>query len=109
MKPIQSPLWKRIVSIGAFLVLTFCALAIWQRHDFCGGWADHYAALAHQLRASAEEPGLTSTERREHLIAAEWQEVISHKYAVAAKKPWRPYPSAPLLTPDEKRMVASKY
>jgi hypothetical protein len=109
MKPTQSPLWKRIVYLGAFLVLTSCALVIWQRHDFCGGWADHYAALADELRSTAENPGLTSTERREHLIAAEWQEVISHKYAVAAQKPWRPYPSAPLLTTDEKRMVASKY
>jgi hypothetical protein len=102
-------IWTRVALAGAFLIIAFCALGLWHKHDFCAGWSDHYASRAKQLRADAENPGLTPNERREHLIAAEWQKVISHKYSVAAQMPWRPYPSAPLITPDEQRIAASRY
>ncbi|MBL9173086.1 MAG: hypothetical protein JNL10_06095 [Verrucomicrobiales bacterium] len=108
MKPTKR-IWKRIARGGAFLFLAVCALAIWNKHDFCDGWADHYASLAKQLRADAENPGLTPSERREHLIAAEWHDVISHKYSAVAHQPWRPYPRHPLITPDEQRIAAIKH
>ncbi len=108
MKPTKR-IWKRIALAGAFLFLGFCALVIWHKHDFCGGWADHYASRAKQLRADAENPGLTPAERREHLIAAEWHDVISHKFSLAVRQPWRRYPGYPLITPEEQRIAAAKY
>jgi len=102
-------IWTRIALTGAFLSLAFCALAIWNKRDFCRGWADHYVSRAKQLRADAANPSLTPADRREHLIAAEWHEVISHKYSVVARQPWRSYPRSPLVTPDEQRIAAAKY
>ena len=102
-------IWTRIALAGAFLFLAFCTLAIRNKHDFCRGWADHYASRAEQLRAEAESPGLTPADRREHLIAAEWHVVISHKYSAVARQPWRSYPHFPLVTPDEQRVAAAKY
>lgn len=102
-------IWTRIALAGAFLFLAFCALAIWNKHDFCRGWADHYATRAKQLRADAENPSLTPADRREHLIAAEWHDLISHKYSVVARQPWRSYPHFPLIIPDEQRIAAARY
>lgn len=102
-------IWRRIALAGAFLFPAFCTLAIWNRHDFCRGWADHYATRAKQIRADAENPGLTPADRREHLIAAEWHDIISHKYSLVARQPWRSYPHSPLITPDEQRSAAARY
>ncbi len=108
MKP-NKTIWKRIAFAGAFLVLAACSVSIWQKHSFCQGWADHHASLANQLRASAADPGLTPAEQREQLVAAGWNEIISAKYAAVAHRPWRPYPDAPLITPDERQAVASRH
>lgn len=102
-------IWKRIAPAGAFLALAFCAVAIWNKHDYCRGWADHYATRATQLRVDAANPSLTPADRREHLIAAEWHDTISQKYAVVARQPWRSYPHTPLITPDEQRLAAARY
>jgi hypothetical protein len=99
----------RIALAGAFLLLAFGALAVWNKHDFCRGWADHYASRARQLRADARNPSLTPADRREHLIAAEWHDIISHKYSAVARQPWRSYRHFPLVTPDEQRIAAAKY
>jgi hypothetical protein len=108
MKPTKR-IWKRIAVATGFLFLAVCALELWQKHDFCQGWADHYASRAKQLRADAENPGLTPADIREHLIAAEWHDVISHKYSAAARLPWRWYPHYPLITPEEQRIAATKH
>lgn len=102
-------IWKRIALAGAFLFLAFGVLSVWNKHDFCRGWADHYASRAKQLRADAENPSLMPADRREHLIAAEWHDVISHKYSVVARQPWRSYSNSPLIMPDEQRIAATKY
>jgi hypothetical protein len=101
--------WKQIAVVAGFLLLAFGAVGIWGKYDFCQGWAGHYAARAKQLRAEAESSGLMPDEKREHLIAADWHDIISHKYATAARQPWRPYPSYPLITPEEQRLVAAKH
>jgi len=101
-------IWTRIAMGGALPFLAFGALAIWNKHDFCRGWADHYASRAKQLRADSGNPGLTPADRREHLIAAEWHDVISHKYSEVSRQPWRSYPNFPLVTPVEQRIAAAK-
>jgi hypothetical protein len=101
--------WKRFAVGAGFVVLAFCAMCIWHKHDFCRGWSDHYASRAKQLRAEVANPILGPEERREHLIAADWHDIISHKYAVVAQQPWRPYPSYPLITPEEQRTTAAKH
>jgi len=108
MKPNET-IWKRIAFAGAFLVLAVCSVAIWQKHSFCRGWADHHASRANELRSSAASPGLPLAEQKERLIAADWHETISGKYAAVANRPWRAYPGAPLITPEERQMVASKH
>jgi hypothetical protein len=108
MKPSKRILMRITVAAGS-LVLAVCALSMWQKHDFCQGWASHYAARAKQLRVEADQPGLTRDERREHLIAADWHDVISRKYAQTARQPWRAYPSAPLITPEERGIAAAKH
>ena len=102
-------IWKRIAIAGVFLFLALFVLAIWNKHDFCRGWADHYATRAKQLRADAENPSLTPADRRELLIAAEWHDIISDKYSVVALQPWRSYPHFPLITPDKQRIAAARY
>lgn len=102
-------IWNRIALAGAFLLMALCTVAIWNKHDFCRGWADHYASRARQLRADAGNPSLTPADRREHLIAAEWHDVISHKYSVVARQLWRSYPHFPLVTPEEQRVAAARY
>ncbi|MCC7376202.1 MAG: hypothetical protein IT581_16205 [Verrucomicrobiales bacterium] len=102
-------IWKRVAIAAAFLVLAFFALGVWNKYDFCHGWANHYASRANQLRAEAQNPGLTPDQRREHLIAADWHNFISRKYAMTAGQPWRPYPGYPLITPEEQRIPASNH
>lgn len=102
-------IWNRIaLSIGISFV-ALGGLQLWQKYDFCQGWADHYAFRAKQFRADAEKPGLTPAERREHLIASEWHVVISQKYSAAARLPWQWYPKHPLITDEEQRIAATKY
>jgi hypothetical protein len=108
MKPTKS-LWTRIALVGILTLPAVFALTAWSRHDYCRGWSDHYVHQAARLRAAAQDLRLTPDERRERLIAAEWQDVISGKYAATARRPWRPYPGHPLVTPEEQRMAAAKY
>lgn len=106
MKPIKR-IWKRVILVGAFLSLALAAFAIWNKHDHCGKWADHYAARASQLRAEAEN--LNATERKQHLSAADWNDIISRKFSAVARQPWKGYPRHPLITSGEQRAVAAKY
>jgi hypothetical protein len=84
-------------------VLTFAAVVLWNKHDFCRGWADQYSARAIQLRAEAANPKLLPAEKKEYLVAANMQEIVSLKYRAVAWQPWKPYPSAPLLSNEELR------
>jgi len=90
-------------------ILAFRILSVWEKHHFCQGWSNEYAKWATQLRSEAANPALARDEAKECLIAAEFDDLISRKYAAVAWCPWRPYPSHPLLTPDEQQMAAAKH
>ena len=108
MKP-SKRIWVRIAKWTGFLLLALCVLEIWHKHDFCQGLADHYSARAEQLRAEAVNPALGSKEKRELLIAADWHDIIAHKYVVVARQPWRSYPRYPLITQEEQQIAAAKH
>lgn len=76
-------------------------LHAWNKHDFCRGWSEHYAARAEALRAEAEVAGLSPEAAHEHRVAADMQDRIALRYATVARQPWRSYPDYPLATPAE--------
>src|SRR5262245_42240993 len=108
MKPTKRT-WSRLVIGVGFVFLAFGLLIVRNKHGFCQGWANHYAARAKQLRAEAANPALGRDEAREYLIAADLQDMISQKYATVASHPWRPYPGHPLVTPEEQQFVAGRH
>ena len=97
--------WKRIaVGVGSF-VLAFGAMHVWNKHGFCQGWSDHYAARAKEFRYQAANRAFDRDEAKKYLVAADIHDLISRKYAAVASRPWRPYPSYPLITPDEQLKI----
>jgi hypothetical protein len=108
MKPTKRT-WRRLVIAVGFVLLAFPLLCVWNKRDFCQGWANHYATRAKQLRAEAANPALGRDEAREYLIAADLQDAVSHKYARVASQPWRPYPGYPLVTADERQVAAGRH
>ena len=100
MKLIPRPL--HLITFAGFLVVALWVLGVWSKHDFCRGWADHYAGQAIQLRTDAANPELTANERKEYLVAANLQEAVSREYRTVAWQPWKPYPSYPLVSNTEK-------
>ncbi len=101
--------WSRIGVGAGFVFLACVGLSVWGKRDYCRGWANHYAARARQIRAEVEKADLTSEQRREHLMAADWHEIIARKYATVVREPWRPYPSRPLITLEERQMVSGAH
>jgi hypothetical protein len=93
---------KPVVTIAALLAVAFGALVLWNKHNFCRGWADEYSAQAIQLRTDAANPTLSPDEKKEHLVAANLKEIVSRKYRSVAWMPWKPYPSDPLISDEEK-------
>src|ERR1041385_2413857 len=100
--------WTRFGIGAGFVLLAFFALSVWNKHDFCQGWANHYAVRAKQLRAEAANGALGPDEARERLIAADLDDVVSRKYAAVAWRPWRRYPGYPMVTLEEQRIAAGK-
>lgn len=101
--------WTHLAMVLGVGLVVAGATKIWSRHDFCRGWADHYAAEAERLRAEAAAPGLGVEEARERRMAAELRDVVARKYAATASAPWRPYPGYPLVTPEEQRLAAARH
>jgi len=98
-----------IVTGVGFVVLAFCALCVWNKYDFCHGWANFYATQAEELRAEAANPALAGDRAKKYLIEADLSDIISRKYIAVARQPWRPYPGYPLITPEEQQIVADKH
>lgn len=108
MKPTKR-IWTRLATSVGFVLLGFWTLSVWNKHDFCQGWANYHADRARQLRAEAANPALGPDEAKECLIAADLHDVVSRKYAAVAWRPWRRYPGYPLVTPEEQRIAAVKH
>ena len=88
--------------MGLFLLgLTgFYLILAWGKYDFCAGWSDHYEENAIRLRAEASSSQLSIEDKYEHIVAAEFHEVVASKYRTAAYRPW-PFgscPKAPLVS-----------
>jgi hypothetical protein len=101
--------WKCLAIGVGVVVLVFCAMRAWGKYDFCQGWSNHYAARAKEFRSEAANPTLGRDEAKKYLVAADIHDLISQKYAVAASRPWRPYPSYPLVTAGERSIIEGRY
>lgn len=110
---VMIPSMRRLVGAALVLLAVGCitslALRVWNKHDFCQGWSNHYAARSKEFRAEAAKPGLGHDEARKCLIAADTHDLVSRKYAAVASRPWRPYPSYPLVTAEEQWMIEGRH
>jgi hypothetical protein len=97
--------WKCLAAGVGLAVLAFGAMHVWNKHDFCQGWSEHYAARAKEFRSEAAHRAFERAEAKKYLVAAEIHDLISRKYAAVASRPWRPYPGYPLITADEQRKI----
>lgn len=101
--------WKRLAIGVGLVVVAFCAMRGWSKHDFCQGWSNHYAARAKEFRSEAANPTLGPDNARKYLIAADTHDLISRKYAAAAARPWLAYPGYPLVTAEEQLMIEARH
>jgi hypothetical protein len=101
--------WKRLAIGCGFVVLALCVMHVWSKHDFCQGWAEHYAARAEEFRSEAANPAVGQDDARKYLVAADTHDLIARKYAAVASRPWRPYPGYPLITPGEQRIIEDRH
>jgi len=108
MKPMKRT-WGRLGAGVVLVLLALCTLRVWNKRDFCQGWATHYAGRAKELRSVATNPALGRDEVKECLIAADIHDLISKKYAAVASRPWRRYPGYPLVTSEEQQTAAGRY
>lgn len=108
MKATRQP-GKRLAVGAGFIVLAFCAMHVWNKYDFCQGWSDHDATRAKEFRSAAANPGLGREEAKGCLVAADIHDLITRKYATVASRPWRPYPSYPLVAAEEQRLIEGRH
>ena len=85
---------------GGVMLCGFVLVSLWNKADFCAGWAVHYAERAAMLRT--ERSHAVAEERLEDAQLIERtaieMNVIAKKYARVARNPLLPYPSKPLVT-----------
>lgn len=86
-----------VVTAGVF------GLSLWNKADFCSGWAAHYEQRAAVLRT--EQSLAIAKNRPDDAKAIEESAlamaVIAEKYARVANNPLLAYPSKPLVTDAE--------
>ncbi len=103
-RPTRRKCWTSVVAVVA---ISLFVLMAWGKYDFCSGWAKHYERRAMQLRIDASNPALPAEDVYEHLIVAEYDEIIARKYWRAAFLPWPfgSHPKAPLVSQQEQAAV----
>jgi len=85
--------------LGITAMLGLAALSLWNKSDFCRGWADHYAQRAATLRT---EQALATAENRTDDAttigrSADSMALIAMKYERVANNPLLAYPSWQLV------------
>jgi len=94
--------WLGLAATICVLVWACFSLVVWNKHDNCRGVSEFYSENAARYRTQAQDHAYSLKQRSDLLIRAEWYDTISAKFARVAARPWLPYPTAPLLTKDEK-------
>jgi hypothetical protein len=86
--------------LGSLILCGFFCLSLWNKSDFCAGWAAHYAERAAVLRDERSRAIAEDRNDDARLIERTAMEmnVIAKKYARVASNPLLPYPSKPLVT-----------
>jgi hypothetical protein len=106
----------RVRSLMVVVALTALVMAggkwlFWQwnyrgKVQYCRGWGTQHAAQAKEFWRKAADPKLSKEDAQEFRMEARRRAIMARKYlAVAADPtlpyPGTPYPSNPLLTPEE--------
>lgn len=100
----------RVIATGIPILLGAIAmLGLANKSQFCSGWAEHYSQEAAQLRKEATLPENSPEETKELFAAADVKELAAAKWNAVGMAPWRPYPTAPLVSPFEINEILSKY
>ena len=99
---------NRVVKVVGFCLLALTALCLGNGHDSRRKWSEHYLRRTAQLREEAASGGLTAIQAKEHLAAADLQELAAQRYSSFAWQPWRSLP-APLVTPYELQEIVQRY
>jgi hypothetical protein len=94
-----------VVTLIAAVLGAWQGLVMWNKSDFCRGWAEQYAAKAEQCEAEAKNPKLNEGDRAAYRLQAKYWTIIARKYAAVAERPWLPYPRAPLLTDADRQQA----
>lgn len=99
MKVNRSAIIKALI-LGSVILCGIVCVSLWNKADFCAGWAAHYAERAAVLRS--ERLRAIAEERHDDAQLIERtaieMSVIAKKYARVASNPFLPYPSKPLVT-----------
>ncbi|MFM2216582.1 MAG: hypothetical protein RL240_900 [Planctomycetota bacterium] len=102
MKISRSVIIKALL-LGSFILCGFVCMSLWNKADYCAGWAEHYAQRAAVLRDEQSRAIAEDRNDDAQLIerTAIEMSVIAKKYARVASNPLLPYPSKPLVTEAE--------
>jgi hypothetical protein len=102
MKIKRSFIVKAVLAGIAGLCVLMC-FSLWNKADFCAGWAAHYAERASVLRN--EQSRAVAEDRPEDAQVIEHtaieMTIIAKKYSRVANNPLLGYPSKPLVTEAE--------
>src|SRR5688572_1418675 len=82
-----------VVTVIALVLGGWQALTLWNKSDFCRGWAEHYAREAARYRQLSLDPSVSESESAARRDAALEYDQVSAIYARVAAKPWLSYPS----------------
>ena len=102
MKLIRKAFVKAVLCAISF-ALIFAAISLWNKSDFCRGWAEHYAERAAALRnkqsiaTAGNRPDAAASIAR----TANSMALIALKYERVASNPFLAYPTYPLVTDAE--------
>lgn len=85
---------------GSVILCVLVCVSLWNKADFCAGWAAHYAGRAAVLRTEQSRANAEHRPEDAQLFERRAMEmsVIAKKYARVASNPLLPYPSKPLVS-----------
>lgn len=90
----------QVAVVSAVLLIAFVGISLWNKSDYCHGWAAHY--LQRSVEREADMLRAVADHRQEDATAlaraARTDPVIAQKYLLVSTNPLLPYPKYPLIT-----------
>lgn len=93
----------QVAVVSAVLLIAFVGLSLWNKSDYCQGWAAHY--LQRSVEREVDMLRAVADHRQEDATAlaraVRTDSLIAQKYLLVSKNPLLPYPKYPLITEIE--------